>query len=79
MFIVFKLRYGNFQNSFKIYCQKSSTKKDPPTCIALNVCFIFNPSSILTPAIILLYVPINDLARTILKSSNSIPSGYNTL
>ena len=38
MFIVFKLRYGNLQNSFEIDCRKSSTKNC--TVITLNMfCF----------------------------------------
>ena len=80
------------------------------TCITLNVCFVFNPSSIAVSTISsrflknwevsrtlarstfrrdtrltslfqlrLLYIPSNDLVRTILKSSYSIPFGYNTL
>ena len=33
MFIVFKLRYGNLQNSFEIYYRKLSLKK-------LHICYI---------------------------------------
>ena len=78
MFIVFR-------NGFKIYCQKSSTKK--LHVYYIECIFFFNPSSLavstfsfLTSVFLLrlLYVPINDLAGTILESRNPIPLVYNT-
>ena len=39
MIIVFKLRLGNLQNSFEIYCRKSSTKKFQMYYIECVFCF----------------------------------------
>ena len=84
MFIVFKLRYGNLQNSFQIYCRNSSTKDLQMDYIEYMSCFQslqYSHEAVSTYSYCCLknwevqwdtswkYVPINGLARAILKLS----------